>query len=358
MAQQPALRLSGSLTNLAVASRTFAGPRYTLDLSRVRLRAEGSIAAGLALDVQYDNEVLLGSYLRTAQFMQQKEAPVRPYWDAEANYHESRDAYGRHRLYRAWATLSVRNVDLRIGRQRIAWGTGRFWSPLDIVNPVEPLALEREERPGVDAVLVEAKLGPVSRLSAVYAPRRDGAAADRAAQWHGNVAGIDFSWMAGRLAGQAVLGMDVATQLGQAGLRAEATSQRLQGRASFRRLMLGLDYAFANTLTLSAEGFYNGAGVRDTASQDPAAPSAAPALGEATRYVGLYAGYEVTPLLKWTQHLVINADDGSRALDARLVWAARPDMELTLGVQGFAGRAGSEFARRPGTWLARLQWFF
>ena len=44
--------------------------------------------------------------------------------------------------------------------------------PLDLLNPFSPLALEREERLGVDAVLVEHKFGPVSRLAAVYAPSR------------------------------------------------------------------------------------------------------------------------------------------------------------------------------------------
>lgn len=346
-AQAPGLKLSGSFKSLLVHSRTLTGERYEADLNRLRLKAEGAVAPWLAVDLQYDNELLFGSYLHTAQFARQKDMPPQQYWDAEANYHESRDVYGRHRLYRASITLSVRNVDVKLGRQRIAWGTGRFWSPLDILNPVDPVALEREERAGVDAVLVEARLGPVSRLSAVYAPRRDGTPADRAAQWHGNAAGVDYSLVGGRLAGQTVLGFDVATQVGQAGLRSEATFQRPQAGAGFKRLMLGLDYAFANTLTLSAELYYNGAGSRDPSGRTPA-----------TRYAGLHASYEITPLLKWNNDVVFNADDSSRALDTRLTWSARPELDVTFGLQRFSGRPGSEFARWPNAWLAQVQWFF
>ncbi len=342
-AEEPTLKLSGSLKSLAVMSRTLAQEPYWLDLNRLRLKAEGAVAPGLALDVQYDNELLTGDYLRTAQFMQQKDAPPAQYWDAEANYHESRDVYGRHALYRASVTLSAQSVDLKLGRQRIAWGTGRFWSPLDLLNPVSAIALEREERAGVDAALVEMKFGPLAKASAVYAPRRDGLAADRAVQWHGNAGGTDYSLVAGRLAGEDVVGLDLATQIGQAGLRAEATHQRPAGRSSFQRLLLGLDYAFANTLTLSTELYYNGAGTRDQSR---------------SRYLGVYAGYDLTPLLKWANYVVVNLDDGSRAVDARLTWSARSDLDLTLGLQRFGGRAGSEYRRWPNTWMAQLQWFF
>ena len=47
--------------------------------------------------------------------------------------------------------------------------------------------------------------------------------------------------------------MDAAGQVGQAGVRAEATHTAREGAGGFSRLLLGVDYAFANTLTVSAE---------------------------------------------------------------------------------------------------------
>jgi len=358
-AEEPGMQFSGYIKSLALVSRTLAGEPYWLDLNRLRLQLQGPVASWLSMDLQYDNEVLVGDYLHTTQFQRQKDLPSGQYWDAQANYLEGRDAYARHRLYRASATLSLQDLDVKLGRQRIAWGTGRFWSPLDLLNPVNPVAVEREERPGVDAALVQWKFGPVSRLSAVCAPRRR-ADSDRALQWHGNTSGLDYSVVGGAIAGWNVLGLDIASQAGEAGIRAEATWQhpRTPGTSAFQRVMVGLDYAFANTLTLSAELYYNGAGSRDPAHYDLEGQAAGRVLALATRYLGLYAGYEITPLLASRSYLVFNLDDGSGALDTRLTWSVQTNVELSLALQRFTGSRESEFRRWPNTWLAQLQWFF
>lgn len=358
MAQTQQLALAGSIKSVFLRSRTFAGEGYALSLNRLRVEAKGDLAPGLALDLQYDNEVLVGSYLDTAEFRAAQDRVAAQYWRADANYLEGGGVYGRHRLYRGAVTLTTSNVDLKLGRQRIAWGTGRFWSPLDILNPVSPLALEREERAGVDAALVEAKLGPLSRASLVYAPAPDRGSPSRAVQWHGNAAGVDGSLVAGRLLGLDIVGLDIASQIGQAGVRGEAARLRPSAGPGFSRLMVGADYAFANGLTLSAELYYNGAGTRDPLAHDLAGGSASRVWNLATRYASLYISYEVTPLLKWMSYVVVNADDRSRAIDSRLVWSWRSDLELTIGLQRFTGLAGSEYARMPNAAFAQLQWFY
>lgn len=229
------LEVTGSLKSVYLRSRASTGEDYSLSLNRLRFEAKGDLAPGLALDLQYDNEVLLGNYLDTAEFRALKDRAPPQYWRADANYVERGDVYGRHRLYRAAMTLTRGNVDLKLGRQRIAWGTGRFWSPLDVLNPVNPLALEREERVGVDAALLEAKLGPLSRASLVYAPSPDRGPASRALQWHGNAAGVDGSLVAGRLRGLEIVGMDVASQIGDVGVRAEAARLNPDGGPTFNR---------------------------------------------------------------------------------------------------------------------------
>jgi hypothetical protein len=353
------LAVSGSLKNVFLRSRTTTGEGYGLSLNRLRVEAKGDVAPGVTLDLQYDNELLLGGYLDTAQFRATKDLRPPQYWRADANYAERGDVYGRHRLYRAAVTATTGNIDLKLGRQRIAWGTGRFWSPLDVLNPVNPIALEREERVGVDAALVEAKLGPLSRLSLVYAPAPDHRGPpSRGVQWHSNAAGVDASLVAGRLLGNEVVGVDLASQIGSAGLRGEAVRFRPSGGVAFARLMVGADYAFANGLTVSGELYYNGIGSREPAAYDLAGLRAGRVSSLATRYAGLYAAYEITPLLKWVNNAVLNADDRSRGLDSRLVWSWRSNLELTIGLQRFMGSAGSEYAQVPNATFVQLQWFY
>jgi hypothetical protein len=358
VAQTQPLALTGSLKGVVLRSRASTGEDYTLSLNRLRVEAKGDLAPGLALDLQYDNEVLLGSYLDTAEFRTVKDRVTPQYWRADGNYVERDDVYGRHRLYRAAVTLTRGNVDLKLGRQRIAWGTGRFWSPLDILNPVSPLALEREERVGVDAALLEAKLGPLSRASLVYAPAPDRGSPSRAMQLHGNAAGVDASIVVGRLLDLEIVGMDVASQIGNAGVRGEAARLRPRGGAGFNRLMAGVDYAFPNGLTLSAELYYNGAGSRDPVGFDFAGQRSGRLASLATRYAGVYASYEITPLLKWMTYVVVNGDDRSRAIDGRLVRSLAPNLDLAFGVQCFSGATGSEFASLSNAFHVQLQWFF
>ncbi len=354
------LKLSGYYKNLLVNSETVApaGQHYTLDLNRLRLELKGKLSESAALDLQYDNEVLLGSYLHTAQFAAQKDQRPDQLWNLDRNYGEGGSWLGRHRLYRGNVTLSSGDTDVRLGRQRIAWGTGRFWSPVDLLNPINPIALEREERLGVDAVLAEHKLGPLSRVSAVYAPRHETGESSAALNWHANASGIDYSLIGGRFRRERVLGADVATQLGSAGLRAELTHNvRDDGRA-YERAVLALDYAFPSTLTLSGEMYYNGAGTTDTAAYDFASLFAGRIQNVGRRYFGGYAGYEITPLIKWNNYLVHNLGDRSHFYSPSLTFSLRTNVDFTLGAQFFGGRAGTEYARFNDLYYAQLQWFF
>jgi hypothetical protein len=354
------LKLSGYYKNLLVSSETVspAGQRYTLDLNRLRLELKGELAERIALDLQYDNEVLLGNYRRTGQFAIEKDRRPDQYWDLDGNYAEAGSWYGRQRLYRANVTLSSGDTDLRLGRQRIAWGTGRFWSPLDLLNPINPIALEREERLGVDAALAEHKLGPLSRISAVYAPRHESGESSAALSWHGNVEGIDYSLIGGRFRRERVAGADVATQWGGIGLRAELTHNRRETGPDYQRAVLAADYAFPNTLTLSGELYYNGAGAADRAAYDFASLFAGRIQNVGRRYFGGYLGYELTPLVKWTNYLVVNLADRSRFFSPGLSLSLQANLDLTLGVQLFSGSAGSEYSRLEDVYYAQLQGFF
>jgi hypothetical protein len=338
---QEALSVSGYFKSLLIGSRTLVPPqeRYPLDLNRLRLELKGPIADKLSVDLQYDNELLLGDYLRTGEFRMIRDRDPPTYWRAQGNYLDNPGAYGLHRLHRASITASMGDTDVRVGRQRIAWGTGRFWSPLDILNPVSATALEREERVGVDALLVEHKLGAVSRAAFVYAPQHERRDRSFAAMWHDNRRGVDHSVVVGRFGRDNVAGLDLAGQIGDTGVRAELT--RAWGPTGGVRVLVGADHAFANTLTLSGELFHDGAGARDR-----------------RHYAGVSARYDITPLWKTRHELVVNLDDRSRYYGPALTWSARDDIDLTVGAQLFGGRSGTELRRFPRVLHLQLQWFF
>ena len=65
-----------------------------------------------------------------------------------------------------------------------------------------------------------------------------------------------------------------------------------------------------------------------------------------------------TDLDSTVNYTVVNADDRSHGFDSRLVWSWRNSLDLTIGVQRFAGSAGSEYARMSNGAFAQLQWFY
>lgn len=349
---------SGHYRNLAARSTTIGdNERFFVDANRLRLEWIGQFRPHVALEVQYDNEVFLGDYLRTRQFAVEGAQRRRTYWDLESVYASGDEVQGRHRLHRVNVTLTRGPTDLRLGRQRIAWGTGRFWSPLDLLNPVSPTALEPGEREGVDAVLLEHKRSAVSRVSAVYAPVHGGR--DRVlAQWHDNRLRVDYSVTAGQVPEGKLVGVDVASQVGGAGVRGEWTLTRSSGGDTPQRVLLGWDYAFPNTLSLSAELYFDGSGSSDPAQYQLEALLAAWRQTVGRRYAGMYLSYELTPLLKTQNWLASNLDDRSWYLSPRLVYSAAENLELTAGAQLFGGSAQSEFGRRRKVWFVSLQRFF
>ncbi|MGN7103302.1 hypothetical protein ACTHR6_16975 [Ralstonia holmesii] len=354
------VKFSGYYKSLLEGSETIlpAGQRYVFDLNRLRLEVKGNVSDHVAVDLQYDNEVLLGSYLRTAQFGAQQSLAPDQYLNLDGTYLRGRSYEGRQRLYRGNVTLSSGDTDLRVGRQRIAWGTGRFWSPLDLLNPLNPIALEREERVGVDAVLAEHKLGPLSRVSAVYAPEHGGARSSAALNWHSNAAGVDYSLVGGRFGNEEVAGVDVAGQIGAAGVRGEFTLVHATNGASYQRAVLALDYAFANTLTLSGELYYNGAGTTNPAAYDFASLFAGKVQSVAKHYLGGYVSYEITPLLKCEGYVAQNLDDKSRFLSPVLRYSVKTNLDWSIGAQFFMGGGGSEYGHLRNIYFTQIQWFF
>jgi len=232
--------VQGDYKKLLLHAKTLTGERYLLDSNRLRLALKGSIGETATIDLQYDNEVVLGSHAGMAVLRQQRDLVPQQYWSLQSDYIDRPSMFGHHSLYRASVNLNAAQTDVRIGRQLIAWGTGRFWSPLDLLNPVTPITLDRTERLGVDAVLVEHRTGPLSRAAWVYAPEREGRHVSLALLWHDNVAGMDYSVVTGRFRRERTPGTDLAAQVGPAVVRGEWTRVRPPPRPSFDAHCCGL----------------------------------------------------------------------------------------------------------------------
>ncbi len=356
-----AIELSGYYKNLLVGSKTLSlfGPSesYQLDLNRLRLKLAGSVSESVSFDIQYDNELLLGNYLETTEFSSLLKNRKPDTWlDLNSNYRDNKNLYGSHRLYRAYADFTLAEVDLRLGRQRIAWGTAMLWNPMDILNPFNPVQLERQERQGIDAALMDWDYNALSRVSLVYAKQRSGTSA--AARWRSNQQGFDLSLMAGKFRGDNVVGFDFAGQAASIGIRGEITQTDSKNASAFTRAVIGADYTFANSLSLNIEIYYNGQGTSDSAAYEFNRLLSGEMQSLARHYLGGYLGYDITPLLQWSNYLIINFDDNSIFFTPSLLYSLAENVEVSIGVQAFNGDVGSEYGTLENQYFIQLQWFF
>lgn len=352
-------KLSGSYLNLYTRSRTVVptAQGFALDLSRLRLKLEAKPIESLGIDVQYDNELLLGNYLKTAQYALTN-ARVETSFDLQRDYATRGALVARHGLYRAVVRWSGKRTDVKVGRQRVALGTGFFWSPMDLLNPIDPTRLERDYRAGADAVVVERRLGAVSRISGIYTPSTDRMKAVGAAYVHGNAHGTDFSVLIGSFRGDAALGADFSSNVEGLGLRGEATTTRPDSGQRYTQALLGADYGFGNSVKVTAEAYYNARGASDLARYDWNALLVGRALNLARWYGAVAVSYDVTPLVKVVGYGILNVGDGSVVLWPRLEWSAISNVDFVAGVQSFSGGSRTEYGRPRNLLHCEARWYF
>jgi hypothetical protein len=249
------------------------------------------------------------------------------------------------------------HTDITLGRQRIAWGTGRFWSPLDILNPFDATRLEREERPGVDALLVDRRLGPLGKFNGVFAPATERSRAAIAGYVHGNAYGTDYSLLLGNFRGERLVGADFSGRLGGVGIRGEATASR-PDTGRFIRALLGADYGFGNTFTVTGELYFNGEGESQPSRYDFPGLFEGRIRSVARHYGAIAVSYQMSPLLKAVAYSILNVDDRSRAIWPVLEYSAATNFDLSGGIQMFSGTAGTEYGRFRNVLHFRTKWFF
>ena len=350
----------GYYKNLLVNSKTvFPAPEnYNLDLNRLRLKLRGEITETLGFNIEYDNELLLGDYIDTQQFSTQKRQTSTGYIDLEDEYLDQSDIYARHLLYRAYISYTMNDISLRLGRQRIAWGTALLWNPMDILNPLNPIQLEREERPGVDALLMDWDYNALSRLSLVAARHDEGEESSYAVRWRSHLGQFDFALMSGQFRNDDVTGFDFAGQIEQIGIRGEFTRNSTITYGVYNRLVVGADYTFANTLSISIEYYFNGQGARDKDDYDITRWLSGDLQGLARHYIGTFIGYDLTPIFRWDNYIIINLDDNSSFVFPGLDYSLSDNLDLSVGVQLYNGSEDSEYGQLQNIYYTQLQWFF
>ncbi|MGA9628383.1 MAG: hypothetical protein WBL65_28425 [Bryobacteraceae bacterium] len=343
-------QFSGYWKDLASGSRSyFTQDAWGDNLDRLRLTYDGKYGDWFAVHVDYDNEIHAGNWIGLPDFEVVRDRQSAAWLDLQHVFVNRGNLYWDTSLYRGTVSLHNGKATLTVGRQRIGWGTARFWSPMDMFNPISPLQIESEERQGVDAASLEFASPGALRWNAVYAPQDGFRRSTSALRLSRTIHNYDFDVAAARIGQDWTAGFDAAGQVRGAGVRGELTyrwrhpipgSVPISTRDALR-FAAGGDYAFANGLYLVGEYFYN-QGQPDS-SQDRPLQFSNEIFTLHRHFVSAGASYPITPLWKLETYVVGDVAGSSAVVLPRLSHNLTANTDLNFGAQLFASSRNGEF---------------
>ncbi len=343
-----------------------------LSTTRARLSFEARRGDHFSAQIVYDNELYLGTGRDTLAF-RLADALGSPTWlDLDETLVDSDDATWRHLLYRGWVRWQDDDFEVTLGRQRIALGRAQLWNPSDLFNPIPPLAVEADQRIGVDSALGRVRLYHDLWLAAIVAPGHDEQEFSSAGRLELSRRELDAALMFAVIDRDYVAGFDFATNVRDAALRGEFTETwHEEGGNPTLQAVLSLDYTFpiGTGLYGLVEHFYNqnvrprdeffgllDLGLRRLAQQFLAPTQIATVSRNQT---GVMLGYDVTPLLRANFLWLHDWNGPSDAYAPSLTWSPRGDLELSAGARLFGGGDGSgEYGGLSPLWFVRADVYF
>ena len=276
---------------------------------------------------------------------------------------------------------------VRFGRQAISWGNGLLFTPMDIMNPFDPAAVDKEYKSGDDMLYGQYLLGNGSDIQAVAVVRRDPASGDieqdqssLAIKYHGFWGSREYDLLAAEHYAERIVGLGLSADIGGAVWRGDLVWADAES-GTVLSAVAGSSYSWVaggRNWTGLLEYYYNGFG-QPGGDYSPPDLAANPALlqrlarGEVfnlgRHYVGASVTLEVSPLFNLTPNLFINLTDPSALAQLVFGYDWKQDVQLLGAVNIPVGPSGSEYGGvgtgQPGLYVstgaslfAQLAWYF
>ena len=350
---------SGYAKNLGIRSSSFlSSDSYYLNLSRVRTVGRVDVNSVVYAELWLDTELLSGSFLQTVDFQLGNSLEPTSLLDLDWTISSNSNYQLRQSFFRANVSLYLDNFQLTAGRQRVVWGTGFVWNPTDILNPVNPTTIERDELSGVDAVYAVLPLGALSQIEGVWAIGRTPELSSYAARATFNVGDYDIAFMGGYFRETWVVGGDIAGYLGDAGLRGEWALRAPETGPAQLRATINADYNFASGYYTVVEIHYNSPGSSSSSDYDLSALLDGTVFNLAELYSAFIISKSLTPLIGANLYSLLNMNDGSGLAGPAISWAMFQNVELSLSSYLFFGPGQSEFGAFGNAYFGSLQVYF
>lgn len=263
-------------------------------------------------------------------------------------------------LDRIYLTAKLEFADFYIGRQAIAWGSGRVINPTDIIAPFAFSELDTEERRGVDALRIRIPLGMMDELDMGIVAGKNFDMGKNAFFIRGKIYEFqtDVSLLLIGFRRHLLFGLDLARALGEAGFWLEAAyvAPYLLGNPEVResdnyfRASVGLDYNLNSKTYGFLEYHFSSAGSNNPEAYSGLFTTAAYRDGfvyfMGKHYLNIGSAYQLSALLSFTGLFILNCSDGSFMLSPLIEYNIAPNIYLSIGAYLGIGK-NSEFVSAP-----------
>jgi len=266
-----------------------------------------------------------------------------------------------NRLDRLSIGYSTDHTVWRFGRQAISWGNGLIYSPMDIFNPFDPSAVDKEYKTGDDMLYGQYLFDSGNDIQGVMVVRRNPRNGDvesdqssLAFKYHGFLGSGEIDLLAAQHYGDQVLGLGGIMDVGGAMWRGDLTWTHTEAENVFSAAT-SLSYSWTwggKNFSGVLEYYYNGFGQTGGAySIDDLLHN--PELlvrldrGElytlARQYLAGSVLIEVTPLLTVTPNVFINLEDPSALVQLVVQYDWKQNLLFLGSLNIPVGPDGSEY---------------
>lgn len=266
-----------------------------------------------------------------------------------------------HRLDRLSVGYASDRLVLRAGRQALSWGNGLIFSPMDVVNPFDPTAVDTEYKIGDDMIYGQYLLTNGNDIQAAQVFRRSALTGDpgpesstTAIKYHGMSGDGEYDVLIAQSYDEMMFGLGGNRGVGGAVWRGDVVlSDTIAGNKI--QLVTSLSYSWVlggRNMSGIVEYYFNGFGQRGDL-YDLALLAQNPELLQRLERSEIFtigrnylAGgvlIEMNPLWTLTPNLFANLDDGSALLQVTTRYSLGDNSDLLAALNLPLGPSGTEF---------------
>lgn len=320
---------------------------YYYNYDRFRSDIDFTWGDKLTFKIIFDMENYLGSsYINTDEFKSIKDVscdmPFNPYH----NIIDENNHLLRSYLYRSYASFYWPKSTLTFGLQRLSLGIGHIWSPIDIINPLNPLSVEKVERLGVCGADYTYNLSNLTQLKTFFTLKDNWNFKDYGIRLKGNYKTWDIGVSIVDGSEMKLLGLEVERELLETGIEVimelSYNDSNILNK-KYQKHMVGFAYGFPNSTYIVLEYLFNGAGNTNKTKYDFDSLNQIDWNQLAKNYIGTNITYNLTPIVTLSAGSIINIDDKSLSLAPSVLWNIFQNVDINLGASFYYGTEDSEF---------------